>query len=170
MTLPLMVLAALSTVGGVALAWKHTLAHWLAPIYPPIEGKETGFEIANETMLMGVAVVVAALGTWMAYQRFYKRGLAADEAFAASAPGLARALEHKWYVDELYEVIIVRPLETLSMFFWRGIDVTIDGVLSLGAYLVALLGDLLRFFQTGNVRNYALMFFVGVIVFVWVFA
>jgi NADH-quinone oxidoreductase subunit L len=170
MTLPLVVLAALSTIGGVALAWRHTLAEWLAPIYPAIEGKATGFEIANETMLMGVAVVVAALGTWLAYQRFYKRGLEADAAFAASAPALARALENKWYVDEMYEAIVVRPLEAISMFFWRGIDITIDGILSLGAYLVALVGDLLRFFQTGNVRNYALMFFVGVIVFVWVFA
>ena len=85
------------------------------------------------------------------------------------APSL-RALENKRYVDELYEAIVVRPLEKISMFFWRGIDLTIDGVLSLAAYLVALVGDLLRFFQTGNVRNYALMFFVGVIVFVWVFA
>ena len=170
MTLPLIVLAALSTVGGMALVWRHTLAHWLAPIYPAIEGKETGFEIANETMLMGIATVVAAIGTWLAYQRFYKRGLAADAAFAESTPGLARALENKWYVDELYEAIVVRPLEKISMFFWRGIDMTIDGTLSLGAYLVALIGDLLRFFQTGNVRNYALMFFVGVIVFVWVFA
>jgi NADH-quinone oxidoreductase subunit L len=85
-------------------------------------------------------------------------------------PGLARALENKWYVDELYEATVVRPLEMISIFFWRGIDLTIDGTLSLGAYLVALAGDLLRFFQTGNVRNYALMFFVGVIVFVWVFA
>jgi NADH-quinone oxidoreductase subunit L len=170
MTLPLVVLAALSTVGGLALAWRHALAHWLAPIYPAIEGKETGFEIANETMLMGVATVVAALGTWMAYQRFYKRGLKADAAFAERAPVVARALENKWYVDELYEAIIVRPLEKTSQFLWRGIDVTIDGILSLGAYLVALIGDLLRFFQTGNVRNYALMFFIGVIVFVWVFA
>jgi NADH-quinone oxidoreductase subunit L len=170
MTLPLIVLAALSAVGGLALALRHTLAHWLAPIYPAIEGRETGFEIANETMLMGVAVVVAAIGTWFAYARFYKRGLAADAAFAERAPGLARALENKWYVDELYEAIIVRPLEKISQFFWRGIDLTIDGVLSLGAYLVALIGDLLRFFQTGNVRNYALMFFVGVIVFIWVFA
>ena len=118
---------------------------------------------------MGVAVVVAALGTWLAYMRFYRRGLAADAAFAESAPGLARALENKWYVDEIYEAIVVRPLEKLSQFLWRGIDLTIDGILSLGAATVALIGDLLRFLQTGNVRNYALMFFAGVIVlFAWV--
>ncbi|MEK6373529.1 MAG: NADH-quinone oxidoreductase subunit L [Acidobacteriota bacterium] len=170
MTVPLIVLAALSAVGGIALVWKHALAHWLAPIYPAIEGTEATFEIHNETMLMGVATVVAAIGTWLAYIRYYKRGLAADAEMEQKAPGLARAIENKWYVDELYEAIIVRPLEKTAQFFWRGIDMTIDGLLSLGAYLVAIVGDLLRFFQTGNVRNYALAFFLGVIVFIWVFA
>ena len=175
MTLPLVVLAFLSLVGGAILGWPHHhfLAKWFEPIFPHIEGPpEVQYEIsANvEYALMFVSTAIAALGAWMAYARFYKRGLAADAAFAERAPGLARALENKWYVDELYEAIIVRPLEKISQFFWRGIDLTIDGVLSLGAYLVALVGDLLRFFQTGNVRNYALMFFVGVIVFIWVFA
>ena len=49
-----------------------------------------------------------------------------------------------------------------------------EGISKLGltevGYAVALIGDLLRFLQTGNVRNYALMFFLGVIVFIWVFA
>jgi len=170
MTVPLIVLAALSTVGGIALVWHHNLAHWLEPIYPRIGDSEAEFAIHNEYVLMGVATVVAALGTWMAYQRFYKRGPAADAAFAERSPGLARALENKWYVDELYEKVIVSPLEKTSQFLWRGVDMAIDGTLSLGAYLVALAGDLLRFFQTGNVRNYALMFFVGVIVFLCVFA
>src|SRR5436190_962303 len=175
MTLPLVVLAFLSLVGGAILGWphRHFLAAWLAPIFPAIEGPpEVQYEIsANlEYALMFVSTAIAALGAWMAYARFYKRGLAADAAFAESAPGVARALENRYYVDELYEAIIVRPLEKTSQFLWRGIDMTIDGVLSLGAYGVALAGDLLRFFQTGNVRNYALMFFVGVIVFIWVFA
>jgi NADH-quinone oxidoreductase subunit L len=170
MTVPLIVLAALSTVGGIALVWKHALAHWLAPIYPPIEGREATFEISNEYMLMGVATVVAVIGTWLAYVRYHRHGLAVDAEMEQKAPGLSRALENKWYVDELYEAIIVRPLEKIAQFLWHGIDMSIDGLLSLGAYLVAIVGDLLRFFQTGNVRNYALAFFLGVIVFIWVFA
>jgi NADH-quinone oxidoreductase subunit L len=65
---------------------------------------------------------------------------------------------------------VVTPLERLSQFLWRGIDAVIDGLLALVGYVVAAIGDLLRFVQTGNVRNYALMFFVGVIVFIWVLA
>src|SRR5205814_274452 len=59
-------------------------------------------------------------------------------------------------------------LAALSLFFWRTIDAIIDGTAALIGWFVAGTGDLLRFFQTGNVRNYALMFFLGVIVFIWV--
>jgi NADH-quinone oxidoreductase subunit L len=170
MTIPLIVLATLSTIGGLALAWNHNLAHWLEPIYAPIAGTEAEFAIENEYMLMGVAVVVAAIGTWLAYIRFFKRGLEADAAFEAKSPALARAIENKWYVDEFYDAIIVRPLEAISRFFWRIVDAIIDGIAAMLGYVVQGFGDLLRFFQTGNVRNYALMLFIGVIVFIWVIA
>src|SRR5947209_11455022 len=52
MTLPLIVLAALSAVGGLALAWRHTLAEWLAPIYPDLAGRGAEFAVANEYFLM----------------------------------------------------------------------------------------------------------------------
>src|SRR5205085_10484283 len=59
MTLPLIILAFLSTVGGIALAWHHNLAEWLAPIYPEIAGRSAEFAVENEYFLMGVATVVA---------------------------------------------------------------------------------------------------------------
>ena len=96
--------------------------------------------------------------------------MAADVALEKELPGLTRTLENKYYVDEFYDDVVVRPLQRASQFLWRGIDALIDGLLALLGYTVALFGDLLRFFQTGNVRNYALMFFVGVIVFIWVLA
>jgi NADH-quinone oxidoreductase subunit L len=170
MTIPLIILATLSTIGGVALVWNHALAHWLEPVYPELGGRGAEFAISNEYFLMGVATVVAILGTWWSWARFYRRGLAADEDFARRAPAVAHGMEHKWYVDEFYGAVIVRPLEQLSEFLWKGIDALIDGILALVGYVVALFGDLMRFFQTGNVRNYALMFFIGVIVFFWVFA
>src|SRR4051794_30972217 len=168
MTVPLIVLATLSTIGGLALAWNHNLARWLEPIYPKIPGTDAEFAIENEYMLMGVAVVVAAIGTWLAYSRFYKRGLEADAQFAENRPALAKAIENKWYVDEFYDATIVRPLEAISRFFWRIVDAIIDGIAAMLGYVVQGFGDLLRFFQTGNVRNYALMLFLGVIVFIWV--
>ena len=175
MTVPLIVLATLSLIGGAILGWPHHhfLAAWMAPIFAQIRGiPEAQYEISPniEWALMIVSTLIAAIGTWLAYVRFYKRGLEADESFAASAPAIARGMENKWYVDELYDKIVVTPLEQISIFFWRIIDAIIDGIAAILGYIVAASGDLLRFFQTGNVRNYALMFFVGVVVFMWVTA
>jgi NADH-quinone oxidoreductase subunit L len=182
MTVPLVVLAALSIVGGALLGMPHVigehidvhhfLATWLAPIYPNIHGVQDAFyEISakTEVSLMLVSTAVAMLGIWIAYVRFYK-GEHADETFEKSMPALARALENKWYVDEFYAATIVRPLELLSTFLWKVVDATIDGTARLLGLIAAGIGDLLRFLQTGNVRNYALMFFAGVVVFLWVFA
>jgi NADH-quinone oxidoreductase subunit L len=168
MTIPLILLAGASALGGIALVWHHNLAHWLEPIYPEIEGVPGAeFAIHNEYFLMGVAVFVAAIGTWLAYMRFYKMGLAADEVFERGMPAIARGMENKWYVDEFYAATVVGPLHKLSLFLWKIIDATIDGIAAMIGFVVRAFGDLLRFFQTGNVRNYALMFFLGVIVFVW---
>jgi NADH-quinone oxidoreductase subunit L len=76
---------------------------------------------------------------------------------------------NKYFVDEIYGAMVVRPLHLLSLFSWKIIDAMIDGILTLTGYLVAGVGDLLRFFQTGNVRNYALMLFLGVVVFIWMY-
>jgi NADH-quinone oxidoreductase subunit L len=67
-------------------------------------------------------------------------------------------------VDELYDLLFVRPFNALARVLWKVVDVLIiDGILNAGAFLVELAGDLLRFLQTGNVRNYALTFFLGLI-------
>jgi NADH-quinone oxidoreductase subunit L len=162
MTLPLVVLAAGSIFGG-ALAANHFLEHWL---------ELPTFEVPpeREGLAMLASTIVAILGAWFAYVLFGRRGLAADERFEQRAPAVAHTLENKYYVDEFYDEAVVTPLERFSQFLWRGIDALIDGILALGGYVVAAVGDLLRFLQTGNVRNYALMFFVGVIVFIWIFA
>jgi NADH-quinone oxidoreductase subunit L len=173
MTGPLIVLAALSLAGGAILGWPHhhLLANWLAPVMPTVPGAPEGqYEISSnlEYLLMGVSTAIAFLGLWLAYARFYKRGLAADEAFAERSPAIARGMENKWYVDELYGATVVRPLERLSNFFWKFVDAVIDGIAAALGYIIQAIGDLLRFFQTGNVRNYALMLFAGVVVFIWV--
>src|SRR5438093_661738 len=161
MTVPLVVLAAGSILGG-ALTVNHFLEHWLE--LPTFEVSP-----ARAWLAMIASTIAAILGTWFAYALFGRRGLAADERFERRAPAVARTLENKYYVDEFYDEALVTPLERFSRFLWRGIDALIDGILALGGYVVAAVGDLLRFLQTGNVRNYALMFFVGVIVFIWIF-
>ena len=169
MTIPLVILAALSAFGGFL---QPMFLRWLEPIYPEIEGRPGIFEVPHgmELTLMVVASIVAALGVWIAWTRFSRRGLEADESFEHSAPAIAHGMENKWYVDEFYGAVVVRPLEAISRFFWRIINAIIDGIAAMLGFIVRAVGDLLRFFQTGNVRNYALMFFVAVVGFVLVFA
>jgi NADH-quinone oxidoreductase subunit L len=173
MTGPLWILAILSIFGGL-LSLPHALWHgwslssWLKPIMPAITGAhgEIHLELSTEIMIAAISTVIAILG-WLAARALYKdKQLASDVAFGQKYPGLARAIENKWYVDELYAATIVRPLEGLSRFFWKGIDAIIDGIASILGYVVRGFGEILRFFQTGNVRNYALMFFIGVLVFI----
>jgi NADH-quinone oxidoreductase subunit L len=74
-------------------------------------------------------------------------------------------LSHKYWVDEVYGKLVVRPLAALSRGFFKVVDGwIIDGFLHTAAFLAELGGDLGRFTTTGNVRNYALYFFVGIVI------
>jgi len=74
-------------------------------------------------------------------------------------------LYNKWYIDELYEVIFVRPLLYLSSWLWRIIDgCMIDGLLPMGsARLSVFCGRVINFIQTGYIYHYALMMIIGLV-------
>ena len=172
MTIPLWILAALSVAGGL-LSLPHFIWHgwslssWLHPVIPDIAGvgHELHLDPKTEGIIALISTIVAITG-WLVARSLYKdKQLASDVAFEEKAPALARAIENKWYVDELYAAIIVRPLAAVSRFFWKGVDALIDGIAAMLGFTVRMFGDVMRFFQTGNVRNYALMFVVGVVVF-----
>jgi NADH-quinone oxidoreductase subunit L len=175
MTIPLWILSGLALVGGLlglpeVFHAESFLGRWLAPVVPEIPNAHHIIEIpaASEWTVMIVSTLIAVAG-WLAARALYKdKQLASDQAFEQRSPALANALENKWYVDEMYAAVIVRPLEALSRFFWKVVDAIIDGIAAMIGWFVAGAGDLLRFFQTGNVRNYALMFFLGAVVFIWV--
>ncbi len=173
MTIPLIVLAALSAIGGL-LGIPHVFGHnwlaeWLHPIIPPLPGvHELHIPASVEWAVMIVSTLVAAIGLFAAMRLYKNRGVVADETFERKAPGVARTLENKYYVDEIYARTVVTPLEVISRFLWKVVDSVIDGIAAMLGFVVRGFGDLLRFFQTGNVRNYALMFFIGVVVFMWV--
>ncbi|HUP50335.1 MAG TPA: NADH-quinone oxidoreductase subunit L [Thermoanaerobaculia bacterium] len=173
MTVPLVILAFLSMVGGM-IGLPHVLGHnWIGESLHPVileMPSAHGLYISAtvEWMVMAMSTVLAIAGFVLARKLYREREVPADQAFAERLPRLARAVENKYYVDEAYEKVIVQPLEIGSRFLWKIIDAFIDGIAAMIAFVVRGFGDLLRFFQTGNVRNYALMFFIGVVVFMWV--
>jgi NADH-quinone oxidoreductase subunit L len=173
MTVPIIVLAFLSTVGGwVGLPAvfgenANVIARFLSPIITPIAGREASHEPlphAVEWLLMTLSVAVAASGLYLGWNWWAKGEGRVPARLAATYPRLYALVVDKWRVDELYAFLFVRPFERLARFLWKVVDVlVIDGVLNASAFLVELAGDFLRFLQTGNVRNYALTFLLGLV-------
>jgi NADH-quinone oxidoreductase subunit L len=88
----------------------------------------------------------------------------AAAAFCEKTGTLGALVKNKWNVDEGIEAGVLGPFREIGRVLWKGIDaLVIDGIANASAFLVELAGDLLRFFTTGNVRNYALGFTLGVL-------
>jgi NADH-quinone oxidoreductase subunit L len=170
MTGPLVVLGILSAVGG-ALNLPHlvgghaALERWLEPVMEP--GRKFTHLVmpsgSAEYLLVGAAVAIGVLGLWLGFRSTLARRIPT----AHDAPpetGFARVLNRKYYVDELYDAVIVRPVAWLSRaVLWRGVDQgVVDGAAVNGAAVVArLLGSGLRLLQTGQVGVYVVLFLVG---------
>ncbi len=173
MTVPLLVLA----VGAVVSGWVEIpLLHgtdwfhrFLEPVLARVASAPRELGAGAEAVLIVLSVGIAAAGIWLARSlyggpRGAERGLAFEERY----PTLHRLLANKWYVDEIYDALVVRPLHGLSWVFYRVVDALIvDGSVRAGAAVTRATGDLGSLTTTGNVRNYALYFFIGVIVLFW---
>ena len=154
---------------GRDLNWFH---NWLEPVIAVPRGMEAGEHNMGpglEWALLLITVAIALAGIYVAWANYGDtKGLARGQHWAARLPVLHRLLLNKWYVDEIYGWVIVKPLAAISRFLWKVVDTfVIDGAINAGAFLTELTGDVGRFSTTGNVRNYALYFFLGVILLFW---
>jgi NADH-quinone oxidoreductase subunit L len=118
----------------------------------------------TERALMAVSSIVAVAGIGIAMFFFLKRRAAADRV-ARQFTGLHRVLEHKYYVDEIYDAALVQPIHVVSEEgLWKTIDVkVIDGAVNGIADAVRGGSEILRRLQTGSVRAYAASLFLGVV-------
>jgi NADH-quinone oxidoreductase subunit L len=173
MTIPLVILAALSIVAGfiglpkVLAENGNRFAALLEPILPKLpEAEAAAHELshATEWTLIALSVAVAVGGLLLGWA-WYTRGKGeVPDKIAAASPGFSALVADKFRIDELYDFVIVRPFNWLARVLWKVVDVlVIDGILNAAAFLTELTGDLLRFLQTGNVRNYALTLFLGLV-------
>jgi NADH-quinone oxidoreductase subunit L len=174
MLVPLMILAVLSIVGG----WLAAPAFWGAPDYfarflepvfaqgnAPASSAAEATAHALETPLAIVAVLTALLGFGIAYW-LYLRNPGKPAEFAKSMKGAYTTLFNKYYLDELYAAVIVKPLLWLSShILWQTIDVRmIDGAVDGIARGTTEVGDNLRHAQSGNTRSYAVWVIIGALV------
>ncbi|MDZ7360771.1 MAG: NADH-quinone oxidoreductase subunit L [candidate division KSB1 bacterium] len=173
MTVPLMVLAVLSIVGGwIGIPHVNQFEHWLEPALTrfipegtAVPGAAHEGSFALELSLMALSVAVALAGIYLAHHMYLAKAGAADRV-AARLSGLYNLLKRKYYVDEIYDALFVRPLFWLSEnFFWKIFDVKlIDGAVNGSAGIFGGLAAVLRRWQTGIVQNYAVTLVLGVIV------
>jgi NADH-quinone oxidoreductase subunit L len=157
---PLVVLAALSVVGGFVGYGNH-FEHFLAPVFHvgDVIAPETSPEAADrmlEHLLMGVSISVAGLGWLLAYL-LYSRRPQLPARIAAGLGGLYQAVVNKYYVDELYALLFIQPvIDGSTTILWHGVDQgVIDASVNESAHAAREVSDSVRHMQSGNLRSYA---------------
>ena len=154
MLVPLMILAALSLIGGL-VGIGNRFEHFLAPVFGAPEATEAASH-GTEMLLMGVSVAVALLGWWLAYLLYYSRP-ELPQKIADSLGDFYQAVVHKYYIDELYAVLFVKPLiEGSTRILWQDVDrKVIDASVNESADGARQVSDEVRQMQSGNIRSYA---------------
>jgi len=170
MTIPLIVLAILSVVGGwigipeVFMKDAHSLRSFLAPIFAETQqGIEPVAHISHSTELMLMAGTVALIlliiiQVWRKYSSYTKT--------MEPSTGLARVFENKWYVDEIYDAVIKKPLRSFSQFLNNVVErLAIDGIVNGVGKAVQYGSRQLRLIQSGQVGSYILIMVVATVLF-----
>ncbi|MGV3705910.1 MAG: NADH-quinone oxidoreductase subunit L [Arcticibacter sp.] len=171
MTIPLIVLAILSIFGGLLnvpeiLGGDHWLANFMAPVFQH-QGVSTAAVIhmdhSTEYLLMGISVVAALISAVYAFSRYAKASHvpAPDE---ASRGLFAKLSYNKFYIDEIYDALVTKPLNAVSYFFFKVVDkAAIDGFVNGLGKATSEGSKVLRLLQSGNVGFYIFMMLAGIV-------
>ena len=161
MTIPLIVLAILSIIGGfvgipdVLMHGGDKLGEFLAPVIAPHEGNPVSHSTEYSLMALSTVLVIAMIiFAWTKFRNYQRK----------EAQGLGKLLENKWYVDELYDKIIVQPLHKFGGFLKSKIENSVIDELVNGVGRAVNYGSRqLRLLQSGQVGNYVLLMVVSMV-------
>jgi NADH-quinone oxidoreductase subunit L len=161
MLTPLVILAVLAVVGGwigipKALGGGDQFAHFLDPVTNPTIAQQTAGSGSQELLFSGISIVMALIG-WFFADLLYRRKPGMADQWAERAGGAYKLVVHKYWIDQLYHVIIVVPLMFVSRYLLSGVVDRgfVDGGGSLAAGGVRGIGALVQRVQSGNIRSYA---------------
>jgi len=179
MTIPLIILALLATVGGILnipeiFCGRSNLGKFLAPVFPNIQHPGSSIQDPaasiphpashiTEWALISATLAACLLMIFLAWRRYVQkgRGILPD---GAAQPFAARLLSQRYFVDEFYETVIVRPLLSLSRMLHDGVEVRfIDRFVEGVGRAVTGAGNAVRYIQAGNVGFYMFMMIAGII-------
>lgn len=166
MTIPLIVLAALSVVGGVLGLpefWHQT--NWIGEHLSPIIMHKSPSTLHHDTewMLMGIAVASALVVIYFAHSMFITNKVLPASSEEKMRPW-QRLVYNKYYVDEFYDAVIRKPLDLISEAFYKFFDLKIiDAIVNGIGSAVTGIGSLVRQLQTGNIGFYVVGMVVGVV-------
>jgi NADH-quinone oxidoreductase subunit L len=168
MTVPLMILAVLSVVGGfigfpIVEGW-NKFNEFLAPVFAKGAPAEAAHHaVSFEVAMMLVSMAIAGLGILLAFRMYIKNPRLPDQ-LVQRYPTPYSLIANKYWVDEIYDWVFVGPLIRFSVFLWRIIDdILVDGTVN-GVAAVARGGsEVFKRLQTGNIQGYGLSILVGVV-------
>jgi len=168
MNLPLIILAVLSILGGL-LNLPHYLQHeggilqnWLKPILGHTHSAQHEISFNTEMILVSIAVLVFVTALLLTRMRYISRKHIPQE---QTPTGVLGIISNKFYFDEIYDFVFVKPFETMSIWLQQVFELKIVSKISYGIH------DILRFFgglnkkiQNGNIEYYLMFMVIGVLI------
>jgi NADH-quinone oxidoreductase subunit L len=167
-TFPLIVLAVLATVAGAMglpefMGFHHWLKGFLSSVIvanPHAAEHHLSHDIEKGLMVFAFFLAIIAIG--MAYNLFVKRkNVPAKD---GEERGLSKVVYNKYYVDEIYDMLVVKPVSFLSIFFYDVIDrVVVDGIVNYTGRVSLLIGGQVRKLQSGYIGYYLLLMVLSIV-------
>ena len=157
-TFPLIVLAILAAIGGlISLPGHSWLNHYLEPLFSKVhEAHHLG---TTEYMLMAIATVGALIGIGIAYAKYIKQAQVPEE--DEKITGFSKVLYNKYYVDEVYDAIIVKPINLLSRFFRDYVETALAAIVFGFGKAANELSYQGKKIQNGSIGFYLFAFVIG---------
>lgn len=160
MVLPLIVLAVLSVVGGfIGFPGHSWLEHWLTPVvgHHDIEHSSMAYVIMAVSVLVGFAGMGLGLLLYVKRPEIPKK---VHENFGL----VYKLLSNKYYIDEIYDAVVIQPIKKIAMVCWKFLDVVIvDGTVLAFARISRASGEMARLLQTGSMQVYAAFILLGLV-------
>ncbi|MBV6479093.1 MAG: NADH-quinone oxidoreductase subunit L [Ignavibacteria bacterium] len=170
MTLPLIILAVLSVIGGFIglpelYGTPNFLMDWLNPVFADANKTLAAIhpphahEVSQELIILVVSVVVAVIAIYLAFKKY------SSVKEIKSPEGFGKVLENKYYIDEIYDAAIIEPVrKTSENFLWKIFDIKIiDGFVNGIARYISNISFDWRKIQTGVIQDYTAVSVAGVI-------